>query len=147
MASTRKPKPPVRRIHSRTAVPPPPNVPGYLEVVSQFTVSVVAHQGNGTYAGKVTRVISQGKDRVHVLFENQGQEWLFIRNPRDKQRVLGRLVDHRKRVILDFPEADLADSYMARGWIDVVTLAYPLNDLQNCVPINGVCNSIPRRIM
>lgn len=120
--SIRKPTPPVRRNLEGTVAPAPPEVPGYLEDASPLTAKVIARRGGDAHGGQVARVISRGKDRIHVLFENQDQEWLFIRNPRDGRRVLGQLIDHRKKVILEYPEAELADSRVARGWVDVIAI-------------------------
>lgn len=83
---------------------------------------MVAQRVSSHNSGKITRVISRAKERIHVFFEDQGQEWLFVRNPRDGRRVLGRLIDHKERVILDYPEADLVDNRVARGWVDVFTI-------------------------
>ena len=60
----------------------------------RFTVTTTwsGPQGRRTTSQRVTRTV----DRMHLLMEGTDKEWLFERNPVDRRRVSGYLIDHAR---------------------------------------------------
>jgi hypothetical protein len=58
----------------------------------------------------------------------------FLRNPLDRQRITGPLIDHHKRVVLEFHESDLANARLVRGWAEVITMGVSLDHLEKMHP-------------
>ena len=111
-----------------TAAPAPP-IPRMLEQVSTITVLAVVQIRTDQGETRFVRDITRARDRVHVAYRHQGQEWLFSRNPLDHRRATGELADHRNHTILTYYESDLADAGVGSGWRDVMTLGFPLDAL------------------
>ena len=115
-------------VQAATAAPAPP-LPRMLEEVNTITilaeVTIHTEQGDKQFVRDITRA----RDRMHVAYRHQGQEWLFIRNPFDHRRAIGELADHRNQTIFTYYESDLADAGVGSGWRDVMTLGFPLDAL------------------
>lgn len=71
--------------------------------------------------GPNRRTVSRTADRIHVAFDD-GREWLFVRNPVDRRRAMGYLVEHSQKRISTYAESDLRNAAGIRGWADVLSL-------------------------
>ena len=117
--------------HKRQPPPPmPAEIPEAMDQAEAVTLEVVMTLGNGEHAQEVQQVITRTSDRVHVDFVEQGQEWLFVRNPLDGRRATGWLTDHTLGVVLEYQEADLADEEYGRGWFEVMAMGVPAEWLE-----------------
>ena len=52
------------------------------------------------------------------------KEWLFERNPVDRRRVSGYLIEHGARQILMHQESDLRHEQQLRGWADAFMMRF-----------------------
>jgi hypothetical protein len=121
---------PARRSRATTSITEPPALSEALRAPLELTVELtttITTQGRRT---QLWQDVARGVDRVHVRAVDNGVEWLFLRNPVDPRRVSGRLVDHRRRAIVDYDESELRMSGIARGWVDVVALGVGPDALQ-----------------
>jgi hypothetical protein len=73
---------------------------------------------------RAAQTVLRTADRVLLIPEGGGSEWLFLRNPVDNRRVSGYLVDHVKRQILLHHDSDLRNRMRLHGWADVLTLRF-----------------------
>jgi len=78
--------------------------------------------------------VARTADRIHVRLAQQNVEWLFVRNPLDGRRVSATLVDHRQRLIIEYPESELRMTGIARGWADVASLGIGAQGLTQLAP-------------
>jgi hypothetical protein len=121
-AARRKPVSPARHPLPQSAVPTLADVPEHYDQLPPVTATVVVRSRAGKTLRQSTRLIARTPRRVYVRYEGQGQEWLFRRNAVDRRRMMGQLVDHREKTVLDFYEADLLNTHIVRGWAHVMTL-------------------------
>lgn len=120
-------RPPV--LASRTsiappAIPEPPSLPEGADLLPpiRFTATTTwsGPQGRRTTSQQVTRTV----DRIHLLLLGTDKEWLFERNPIDRRRVSGYLIDHGARQILMHQESDLRNEQQLRGWADALMMRF-----------------------
>jgi hypothetical protein len=123
----------------RTSAPPPeipdpPALPAGADALLpiRFTVTTTwaGAQGNRQTVQRVTRT----PDRVHLLMEGTRKEWLFERNPVDRRRVSGYLVDHGARQVLAYQESDLRNEQQLRGWRDALLMRFDPESLGGLQP-------------
>lgn len=114
------------RPERRVAPPAPvaPVLPPELAEVPDHTLTVTLEmEGDARAAARRTRVVSRTTDRVHVA-ESRDVEWLFRRNPIDRARVSGVLVEHREQRLVVYDESDLRNLLGIEGWAGVVSLGF-----------------------
>lgn len=120
-------RPPV--LPSRTSISPPgiaepPPLPEGADALPSIRFSVtttwVTAEGRRRSVQRVTRTT----DRIHLLMEGTPKEWLLERNPVDRRRVSGYLIDHQSRQILAHQETDLRGEQHLRGWADAVMMRF-----------------------
>jgi hypothetical protein len=143
---------PDRLPDSSRSVLEPPEVPENLENLDPLTATIQVRvelengsaetgsaEAGSAEAGSIEsletesietiRSVIRTPSRVYVNYLDQGQEWLFIRNPRDGRRVSGHLVDHREAAVLFFYEQDLANADIVSGWGDAVSMGISVDHL------------------
>jgi len=108
---------------------PPPALPDEAASLAPVTIEMQVSTGSGARRQVVTRTV----DRVHVS-AGPDREWLYQRNPTDRRRVAGFLVDHLQRVIVRYDESDLRNNFEVRGWLDVLTLGFDSSALEALRP-------------
>jgi hypothetical protein len=121
---------PARREPGAPRPSEPPALPAAFASPLELTLEVTS---TSTLNGRrvVRRQdVARGAHRVHVRGVEAGVEWLFIQNPLDARRVSARLVNHRRRAIIDYDESELRMNAIARGWSDVVGLGVDMSALQ-----------------
>ena len=123
--STKVPEATKRQKRPEISVGVAPDVPDYLNRIQPMTLQIVV-SGNGRES---VRTISRSNEHVHVSMPDECREWLFTRNPVDRRRVAGFLIDHRKQAILHHNEINLRDRKIANGWVDVLMIGLQLGDL------------------
>ena len=124
IAAYRPPVLPSRTSLAPPAIPEPPSLPegaGMLPPM-QFTVTTTwsGPQGRRATTQRVTRTV----DRLHLQMHGTDKEWLFERNPLDRRRVSGYLIDHGARQILMHQESDLRNEQQLRGWADALMVRF-----------------------
>jgi hypothetical protein len=120
---------PERQPDSARRVVEPPEVPEHLENLNPLTATIRVRVESENGPIESIRSVVRTPDRVYVNYQDQGQEWLFIRNPRDGRRVSGQLVDHREESVLFFYEQDLSNAAIVRGWADVVSMGISVEQM------------------
>jgi hypothetical protein len=115
---------PSRNSLAPPAIPDPPSLPAGAETLPpmRFTATTTwsGPQGRRTTSLQVTRTV----DRMHLLLQGTDKEWLFERNPVDRRRVSGYLIDHGARQILMHQESDLRNDQQLRGWADALMMRF-----------------------
>ncbi len=126
LADYRPPVLPTRTSAAPALIPEPPPVPPGAEALTpiRFTVTTTwaGVGGKRTTSQRVTRTA----DRVHLALQGTRKEWLFERNPLDRRRVSGYLIDHASREILTYQESDLRNEQQLRGWADALMMRFDL---------------------
>lgn len=118
----------------RISEPPPPpedypELPAGSENWSEITVAFVQRGPKGEALGQ--SVVSRARSRVHLALPRQQREWLFMQNPRDPRRASGKLIDHRRKVIVKYTESDLRIEGIARGWADIISIDAERGEILN----------------
>lgn len=112
---------PPKRMHTKAAPPAaPPAVPAELEEPATVTAEVRIRDAKGHLVQRKT--FTRSAERVHVQVGDGGPEWLFVRNPHDRQRVSAIMVEHRRRTLVEYSESELRIVGLGRGWADVASL-------------------------
>lgn len=83
------------------------------------------------------RTLVRTTDTIYMRYEHQGQEWLFQQNPIDPRRLSGKLVDHRKRSILQYYQSELHEFGIVSSWRDVFLLGVDPDLLALLEPTGG----------
>ncbi len=124
IAAYRPPVLPSRTSIAPPAIPEPPSLPEGADLLPpiRFTATTTwsGPQGRRTTSQQVTRTV----DRIHLLLLGTDKEWLFERNPIDRRRVSGYLIDHGARQILMHQESDLRNEQQLRGWADALMMRF-----------------------
>ena len=124
VAEYRPPVLPSRTSSSAPAAVAPPSVPEGADVLPALTFSVTTTWVGPLAGGRSVQRVTRTTDRIHIMLEGTGKEWLFERNPLDRRRVSGYLVDHQSRRILAHQEADLRVEHRLRGWADALIMRF-----------------------
>lgn len=116
---------PERTAASAPEVPDPPPVPPAAEALRPLTVTLttVWERPHGRRQ-ETTQVVTRTTDRVRLALEGARKEWLFERNPVDRARVSGYLIDHASRQILVHDESQLQSGQRLRGWADILMMRF-----------------------
>ncbi len=114
--------------------PPIPEVTPAMEQLPAMTITAEIKHQNGDSIHHFTRIITRTKNRLHVNYKQQGQEWLFTQNPVDGRRAFGQLIDYQNSVILDYPDSDLADAGVGNGWSEIMAMGIPLSFIKRLQP-------------
>lgn len=97
-------------------------------------------------AGKATitlsRIVTRGKDRVHILntpaeANAPGSEWLLVQNRNDPRRVTGTLVEHGLRAVIAYEEHELATAGISRNWADAAALGLNVTEAFEALTVLG----------
>ena len=116
---------PARVSLPRTTVPEPPALPAAASALSPMTFELVStSQTPEGPRAKTIQTVLRTADRVLLVPEVGGSEWLFQRNPVDSRRVSGYLVDHARRQVLVHHDSDLRNRMRLHGWADVLTMRF-----------------------
>jgi hypothetical protein len=121
---------PARREPSAPRSSEPPALPAAFASPLELTLELTTTRKLRGRSVARREDVARGAHRVHVRVVEAGVEWLFIQNPLDARRVSARLVNHRRRTIIDYDESELRMNGIARGWSDVVGLGVDLSALQ-----------------
>jgi hypothetical protein len=95
------------------------------DAISAMTLRVrtVRHEAGRPPA--VTRqAIFRSRDRLLIQPDDGIVEWLFVRNPIDRRRVSGYLVDHESKHVIVHDESALRHGQHIHGWRDVFMLRF-----------------------
>jgi len=112
----------------------PPELPDRAADVRPLTLEVrIVRSPRDGRERAAHQVISRTADRVHLRFED-GDEWLFARNPVDPRRVSGLRIEHARRTIVEHEESDLRNRLGVRGWADVLLLGLDVESLAGLEP-------------
>jgi hypothetical protein len=124
IAAFRPPVLPSRTSLAPPAIPEPPSLPEGAEMLPPIRFSVTTTwsgpQGRRTTSQWITRTV----DRLHLRMLGTDKEWLFERNPIDRRRVSGYLIEHGARQILMHQESDLRHEQQLRGWADAFMMRF-----------------------
>jgi hypothetical protein len=136
LAQYRPPVPPPRTSSAPPVIPEPPALPDGADSLSpvRFTVTTTWTDARGQR--RTVQHVTRSVDRVHLLMEGTRKEWLFERNPVDRRRVSGYLVDHDARQILAYQESDLRNEQQLRGWRDALLMRFDPGSLSGLQPSN-----------
>jgi hypothetical protein len=116
---------PARVSPPRTTVRDLPPLPAAASALAPMTFELVATSETPEGPrGKTTQTVLRTADRVLLVPEGGGSEWLFQRNPVDNRRVSGYLVDHARRQVLVHHDSDLRNRMRLHGWADVLTMRF-----------------------
>lgn len=115
-----------KRISPRpTAVPEPPPLPAGANALAPMTFELVsASETPDGRRGRATQTVLRTADRMLLIADGGGSEWLFQRNSVDGRRVSGYLVEHAERRILVHHDSDLRNRMQLRGWADVLMMRF-----------------------
>lgn len=112
-----------------------PELPEALRAPIDVTFELETRPAQASGGGRARREdVARTADRIHVRLTQQDVEWLFVRNPLDGRRVSATLVDHRQRLIIEYPESELRMTGIARGWADVASLGIGVQGLTQLAP-------------
>ncbi len=107
-----------------------PEISNLYESLPPVKVNLTIRVKNGKQDKAMDRTIIRTNDQVYMNYENQGQEWLFKRNPVDPRRLSGLLVDHRKEHVLKYHDSELLNFGIASSWQDVLLLGVEPKSLE-----------------
>lgn len=98
------------------------------------------HLGKSTVT--LSRVVTRGKDRVHILntpveANAAGSEWLLVQNPSDPRRVTGTLVEHGLRAVIAYTEHELPTAGISRNWADAAALGLNVTEAFESLTVPG----------
>jgi hypothetical protein len=124
IADYRPPVLPSRTSVSPPAIPEPPSVPEGADVLSPISFTVTTTWADPQGQRRASQRVTRTTDRIHLLMEGTQKEWLLERNPLDRRRVSGYLIDHRSRQILTHQESDLRSEQQLRGWTDALMMRF-----------------------
>ena len=102
----------------------PPGLPSEADRVAPLTLQITQRRDEAPQQA-ITCTLSRTAHGVH-LSPIAGREWLFERNPRDRNRVSAFMIDHASRTIVMHAESDLRMLMGIRGWADVLLLGFEL---------------------
>jgi hypothetical protein len=122
---------PTRRSRATDSIVEPPGLSDAMRAPLELTIELTTTITSRGQRMQRRQDVARGVDRVHVRAFDTGVEWLFLQNPVDRRRVSGRLVDHRRRAIVDYDESELRMNGIARGWVDIVALGIGMDALQS----------------
>lgn len=132
--SLRKPTLSSRKGRRYGEPPAIPEVTTGMDKLPAMTITAEIKRQNKNTTHHFIRIITRTKNRLHVSYKQQGQEWLFTRNPVDGRRAFGQLIDHPNSVILDYPDSDLADAGVGNGWSEIITMGIPQDFIKKLQP-------------
>ena len=114
----------VRPARRAAEIAPTPlrELPPEADHVRPLTLDVAIRTTHGAGTDTVRQTVSRTRDRVHLVVA--GREWLFERNPLDRRRVSGWLVEHAGKTIVLHEESDLRHRLDLNGWADVLMLGF-----------------------
>jgi hypothetical protein len=114
---------PTRTSTGSPAFAGPPSVPPSAESLPPITLRVMTTWNDAGVTKRTSRqMVLRSTERVLVVEDEAKRDWLFERNPVDRRRATGYLVDHRARTIVVHEESALRASQQIRGWSDVLSL-------------------------
>jgi hypothetical protein len=109
---------------------PPPELPFQADRILPLTLEVsFEHRKAGGGRQIVRKTIHRTAERILIATAG-GHEWLFERNPVDRRRVSGYLIDHGSQTIIFLTESELRTQLGFRGWLDVLVLGLDLDLLR-----------------
>jgi hypothetical protein len=128
------PVPPTRTPGPPPAIPDPPPVPARADALPPLRFTVTTTRTDAQGQERAVQRVTRTSDRVHLLMEGTRKEWLFERNPIDRRRVSGYLIDHEARQVLAYQESDLRNEQQLRGWRDALLMRFDPESLRGLQP-------------
>jgi hypothetical protein len=120
----RPPVLPTRTSAAPAAIPDPPTLPHGAEALAPIRFTVTTTWSGARGKRTTSQYVTRTADRVHLVMGGGRKEWLFERNPLDRRRVSGYLIDHDARQILAYQESDLRNEQQLRGWADALMIRF-----------------------
>ncbi len=108
--------------------------PERIDTIVPLSAEVVITHRHNDEANSFSRTVSRHRGAVYVNYLQQGQEWKFIQNKEDRRRTTGILVDHHKKMLLEYQESDLRIGNIVQGWAEVFSLGFPSEKLDSLKP-------------
>jgi hypothetical protein len=116
---------PIRTEGARPHAPTVPELPWAADSLVPLTFRVrTTITVRGRPPIETLQLVTRATDRVRLVVDHGRKEWIFHRNPVDRRRASGWLVDHVAREILAYDETSLQTDQHLRGWADVLMMRF-----------------------